>query len=337
MGTQHEKQKNAVRLLQWMVWGSAAATAVTLLLRIWLTPTLRDSDTGRFENGWPIVALLVAAVVALLLGGRQIPPVRRELTGGRAVAVSLAALLTGGCLGIVTLWEGWLWLAEGILPPPDNAPGGALGDIAVALTFLFGLLGGITFIRLGLLLTAEGATRRGMLAWGALAPVLWMWFRLVRYEVSYASALGLAETFYDFGLFMVELVFLFLFARYISGVGTVSVGTLLAFSCATAVFGISGPLTRLAMYLIGDSDAYEAAGLAGVTDFAVGVLALVLAFALLRQYAAEAPRPVPGQEEDSSPEVSPADGSEDAPVEEVSPAEVPAEQASAEQTPDTAL
>lgn len=284
MSNRHGKSPHSTAYMKSMVWLCAAAAAVTFVLRAAITPTLRDSDTGRFVTGGPMILFLAAVTGALFLCSRHISPTRIELTGRRATVVSLACLAAGGCMLLSTLWDVWRFLSAGILPPPDTQLVSGLSSITVTATFLFGVLGGVALVWLGLLLTAEGATRRGMLSWGSLAPVLWMWLRLMRYEMSYASALGLAETFYDFSLFIVELVFLFKFARYISGVGQVSIGSLLFFSCATAVFGLSGPLTKLCMYLIGDSDAYEAAGVAGITDLTVGVLALVLAFALLFQH-----------------------------------------------------
>lgn len=308
MSNRHGKNPHSAACMKGMVWLCAVAAAVTFALRAAITPALRDSDTGRFVTGGTMILLMLAITAVLYLCSRRISPTRLELTGRRATAVSLACLAAGGCMLLSTLWDIWRFLSAGILPPPDTELTGGLSSVAVIATLLFGVLGGAALIWLGLLLTAEGATRRGMLSWSSLAPVLWMWLRLMRYEMSYASALGLAETFYDFSLFILELVFLFKFARYVSGVGQVSTGSLLFFSCGTAVFGLSGPLTKLCMYLIGDSEAYEAAGLAGIPDLTVGMLALVLAFALLFQYGApvsrnEQPNDLPpsGDYEDGNP------------------------------------
>ena len=50
----------------------------------------------------------------------------------------------------------------------------------------------------------------------------------------------------------------------------------LGFALCTALFSLSGTLTRLAMYFMQDSMAYNASELAGFTDFMIGLFALVL-------------------------------------------------------------
>lgn len=268
-------------LAQGMVWLGGVAAIVTWALRALLMPTLRDNDTGRFATSTGVVAALVVVLAVLAIMGARVRTPRVEIGGRWAVLVSLAAMAAGGVMLLSTLWDVWQWLAVGKLPPPDTAMLSPVARIAMVLTFLFGILGGAALLHLGMQLTAEGSTRRGMLSWSALGPVMWIWFRLARYEMSYASAVGLSETFYDFMLFIMEMLFLFKMARYVSGIGKVRTGSLLFFSVATAIFGLSGPLTRLCMYLLQDSEAYLASQLAGLPDFTIGVLGLVFAIALV--------------------------------------------------------
>ena len=293
-------------LMRGMVWLSGLTALAAMLLRVLLMPTLRDSETGRFVTSWIVVAVLLATLAVLAVLGTRVRTPRLEIGGKWTVPVSLALMAAGGSILLSTLWDVWRWFSVGQLPPPDTAMVTPVSGIAVMLTFIFGILGGVVLIRLGLLLTAEGTTRRGMVSWGALAPVLWMWFRLARYEMSYASAVGLSETFYDFMLFIFELLFLFKMARYVSGIGKVRSGSLLFFATATAIFALSGPLTRLCMYLLGDSEAYLASQLAGLPDFALGVLALVFAGALASGVGRTAAVDGPPQGQGSSP----ADSSE---------------------------
>ena len=164
------------------------------------------------------------------------------------------------------------------------------------LEVLFGLLSGVAFVRMGLTLLSEGATRRGMAQWGALAPVLWMWFRLASYEASFASTVRVSNGFFYFVMFILELLFLFRLARYVSGVGEVSANSLLFHAMSTALFALSAPIVRLSMYLLQDSEAYQAAQQAGVTDFAVGVLALTVGISLVHSVA----HPVYASSPDSS-------------------------------------
>ena len=289
-----EKHMKTMRL---MVRIGAVATVVTLIMRVLLMPLLRDSETGRFVTSWIVVAFMLAVLVLLAvmsLSLRQKPP----LVGKQgAMTLSVSTIAAGAILFLATLWDAWRLLSMGLQPPPVTAVTSLVGTVTLWLTLLCGLLGGVALIYWGLQLSSEGATRRGMGSVAMLAPVLWMWFRLARYEMSYASAVGLSETFYDFMLFVFMLLFLYKMARFVVGVGVPTMGTLLFLSLATAMFALSGTLTRLCMYLAGDSEAYLASQLAGWPDFALGVLALVFAGVLVAMV-----EPVYEEEDDSDEE-----------------------------------
>ena len=151
---------------------------------------------------------------------------------------------------------------------------------------MFCLLGGVALVRLGLNLASEGATRRGMSQWGMLAPVLWVWFTLANYEMSYSSMVRLSDGFFTLSMYIMEMLFLLFFARYIAGVGKVGYGTLLFFSSGATLFVLSAPLVRLAMYLLQDGEAFAAAGAAGVLDLAIGMLALAVSVTLCQSLSA---------------------------------------------------
>lgn len=284
-----------IKTMRLMVWIGAVATVVTLILRVLLMPLLRDSDTGLFATSWVVVLFMLAVLVVLSVlafGLQEKPP----LVGNQgAMVLSACTIAAGAVLFLSTLWDGWRLVATGQQPPPATAVTSVIGSITLWLTLLCGLLGGAALVYWGLQLSAEGVTRRGMGSFSMLAPVLWMWFRLARYEMSYASAVGLSETFYDFMLFVLMLLFLYKMARFVVGVGVPYMGTLLFFSLATAMFALSGTLTRLCMYLAGDGEAYQASQLAGWPDFALGVLALVFAGVLVALVK-------PAQDEDDSEE-----------------------------------
>ena len=161
---------------------------------------------------------------------------------------------------------------------------------------VFGVLGAVALVRWGLQTVAEGGTRRGMSAFGALAPVMWVWFRLAWYEMSYASTVGWSEKFYDFLMVIFELLFLFKLARFVSGVGKTTTGGMLFWAMAAAMFALSGPLTRVLLYFTGGAEAYLASELAGVADFGIGVLALAFGWSLWHGYR-EAPPTLREQEE----------------------------------------
>ncbi len=273
-------RKNTL-MMKGMVWAGTAGTALALLLRVVLMPTLRDSDTGRFDTSFAVVAFMVLMMVLLALPAIKLSMTPPAVVGRGAIPLSLASMGAGALLLLSSLWDTWNWLASGEQPAPYIGINNFMGTLTLLGTLLFGLVGGGSLIRLGLQISSEGSARRGMASFEALAPVLWMWFRLARYEMSYASAVGLSEIFYDFMLFILTLLFLFRFARFSAGVGTPTMGGLLFFSTTTALFALSGPLTRLCMYLLGDSEAYHASQLAGWPDLGIGVLALTFAFTLV--------------------------------------------------------
>lgn len=284
-------------MLKGMAWLSVGLTVVTVLLRVWLLPTLRDSDTGLFASGEATIALLLLGLVALAVLGYLGRGPRAEICppGGLWVAVSL--LVSGGLLLVSSLWDGWVWLALGETPAPAATTDSVLGIVALVLQLVCGLLGALSLVRLGLVLLSEGRTRRGIAGWSMLLPVLWMWFRLARYEMSYVSAVRLSQSFYDVLMFVLELLFLFRLARYTAGAGKVGSGSLQFLSCATAVFALSGPLVRLGMYLLGDTEAFLASRLAGLPDVAVGLVALAVAFALPQGEVAGQSEPVSSEED----------------------------------------
>jgi len=262
-------------LLKGMVWTGVGVSAAVIQLRVWLLPAVADWQTGLFTSNYWVIALMLGALVALLIMNYLAGPVRREIAGSSAVAVALASLL----LGIVMTAAGALDLLRlfGVL----NGGDGTTGRILPALEYGFCLLGGAALIRLGLALLSEGATRRGIAQWSILAPVLWAWFRLIGYEMSYASMVRIEDNFFGVVMLIVEMLFLFRLARFASGIGRVGASSLMFHAMATVIFAVSGPLTRVGMYLLQDNMAYSAYSLAGPVDMAIGVFALIVGIALL--------------------------------------------------------
>lgn len=264
------------RMLKRMCWVGGIATVAVILMRVWLVPTAADWQTGLFDNnywvmGVMLVALAVLAVLSFLSG-----PVRREIGGRAGVWVALASILAGLVLAVTGGID--LLRYYGVLPMDMTNGAGSLLSL---LEHVFALLGGAALIRFGLALMSEGATRRGIAQWSILAPVMWMWFRLINYEMSYASMVRIEDNFFGFVMLILEMLFLFRLARYASGIGRVSAGSVMWNSMAAALFAVSGPLTRVIMYLLGDNMAYDAYYLAGPVDMAMGVLALAVGIALV--------------------------------------------------------
>ncbi len=264
-----------------MVILGVLSTVATVMLRVWLLPARRDFETGLYSSHYGVILLMLGTLAALALMGLLMRSDRHEIVGRSAKSLSIISLLCGAVMGVYGILDGLTYfgvIGDGVRQMVGLA---TVMSVLQVLQALFGVLGGVALVRLGLTLAAEGATRRGMAQWSMLAPVLWMWVRLASYEMSYASMVRLEDSFFGFVMFILEMLFLFKLARYTAGIGRVSAGMLLFYSMGTALFALSAPATRLGMYLLGDSEAYAAYHLAGPVDFAIGVLALAVAIALL--------------------------------------------------------
>ena len=274
-----EKLSATQMWLKGMAWIGAGVSAAVVVLRLWLMPAAADWQTGLFASNYWVIGFMVAALIALAVMRYLAGPLRREISGPAAVAVALASLLCGAALAVVGVLDLFKMFSSGVVLFDGSDE--TMIHVLSILEYAFCLLGGLALVRFGWALLVEGATRRGIAQWSILAPVMWALFRLVGYEMSYASMVRIEDNFFGFVMLIVELLFLFRLARFASGIGRVSAGSLMWHAMATTVFAVSGPVTRVGMYLLQDNQAVDAYQLAGVADIAVGVLALVVGIALL--------------------------------------------------------
>lgn len=258
-------------------WIGCAMTVLVTVLRVVAAPLSRDPNTGRFSMSFAIIAVALLAVAAMALIARMGEDRRVDVGHFTATPLALATLLAGGLIGVTGVFDLVGWFTAGRVPPPQTAITSAVPVALLVITGVLAIIGGIVLLMLGRQILGGRGTREGMCTWEMLVPVLWVWFRLTRYLMSYASAVSLDECVYDFGMFVAELLFMFRFARFISGVGKTTVGGMMAYAMSASVWSLSAALTRVCMYALGDTQAYLASQLAGFSDFAVGLLALVLA------------------------------------------------------------
>ncbi len=282
----------------------SVGTAVLLALRVALMPLLRDADTGRFAANLPALIFLAVLLVAMAVTAHLTPRGRVDIPLSRALPTALSAMVAGGALGVVVLIDAFRWMVGGVLPPPGQIQLNTLTNLVLYAMLVFGIIGAVVLVLWGLQVASEGGTRRGMSAFGALAPVMWTWCRLAWCEMSYTSTVGWSEKAYDFLMIIFEMLFLFKLARFVSGIGKASTGTLLFYAMAAAMFALSGPLVRVCLYFTGGAEAYLASDLAGVADVGIGVLALTFAWSLVRGYREDPPalkEEEEGLEEDDAP------------------------------------
>lgn len=252
---------------------------LAVVLRVWISPAQRDVDTGLFASNTPVVLLMLlvlgglCAILFVCRGGD-----RQEIKGKSSLVLSVVLLAVGAAMvftGGADLIRSFRGLKAAFSPDVSR--------LTVMLQWgeqIFCLLGGAALVHLGLKLASEGSTRRGMVQWSLLAPVLWVWLMLANYEMSYNSMVRFSDGFFTLMTYIMEMLFLLYFARYIAGVGKVGSGTLLLFANGAALFAISTPAVQLIMYLLRDSEEYAAAGQTGVLDMAIGLLALTVSITL---------------------------------------------------------
>ena len=245
-------------------------------------PQMQDSETGTFQVSYLVIGIMAITIVALFLLGRLPKQVIPQMEGKLLMPVSILGMLVGSILLISSLFDAWSWLMPPhATPAPNTEIISAMDGIVLFLTLLFGVLGGIFFVRLGLLWAGENCTQTRFYRVWALTPVLWIWMRLARYEMSYASAVDVSQSFYDFVMMICTLLFFFAFARYVSRVGENPPRFLLVYALSAGFFSITGTITRMAMYMMGETSAYSASQLASTVDFVIGLFAFGFAFLLM--------------------------------------------------------
>ncbi len=266
---------------RWAAILAAVMTVVVMTLRIVLMPQLQDPATGLFHLGYPIIALMLVTVAVVFFLGRLPKGETRHIEGVMLMPSAIFGMLSGSLLLLTSVFDAFIWLFNGKTPPPNSAVISPLDAGALVLTLFFGVLGGVFLLKMGLAWVADGRSSRGTLRVWALMPVIWIWMRLARYELSYASAVNVTQSFYDFVMLIFTLLFSFSLARYVSGVGGKMPRCLPVFALCTGFFCISGTITRLAMYMMGETGAYSSSQLATSVDFVIGVFAMLVGFALL--------------------------------------------------------
>lgn len=263
-----------------MVALGGGMTVVTVILRVVLMPFLRDGDTGRFLTNYVAIAVVVATLLALAFVAPHAYRRRVDIPDSHALPTAIAAIVAGGILGVSTICQAVRWFTNRTLPEPGQLQVNTLTMAVLYGMLVFGILGAIGLIRWGLQVAAECGTRRGMGAWGMLAPVMWAWFRLAWYEMAYASTVGWSEKFFDFLMVIAQMLFLFKLARFVSGIGKATTGEMLFYAMGAALFSLSGPLTRVLLFFFDGAEAYTASALAGFADFGIGAVAFVFAWSL---------------------------------------------------------
>lgn len=266
------------------VWLAAGMTVLVTVLRlVWrveLEAAPSATDTV-WQLRYVIIVLLVVMIPVLIILGLTPKAEYRPVRGKALMPVSVLGMLAGSVMLLLSLYDLGMWLIKGVTPAPNSHVISPLDGVTLAIMLVFGVFGGYYLIKLSLAWISGGRSRQDMSGLAALLPVVWIWMRLARYEMSYASAVKVTQSFYDFMMLICILLFFFSLARYVSGVGGKNARMLGGLSLCTAVFCISGFAVRSIITLMDKVTHYTAGVMVTVTDLVIGLFAAAIAVGVL--------------------------------------------------------
>lgn len=279
------------------------------VLRVLLLGADTDAQTGAFQASYGLIALLVVFLIgtAVLLFRFREPCA--PFSPQQAAAPALAAALAGAVILVCSLFELFVFVGEGIAPAPMQEVTNTVDGACLWGAFLSGTVGGGALLVHGVRMLG-GRKATPVLQAALILPVFWLCFRLARYLLSYLSAMSMAQTFYDYAMMTLQLIFMYHFVCYMGGVGKTAERWLMLSTLGAAVCSLSNVVTRLFAFLDNNSSAFAASQLAGFADAAVGLLALVMAVSLWNTPSAGGTSALERALQGETPDESPEDGDE---------------------------
>ncbi|MBQ3259374.1 MAG: hypothetical protein IJA68_02540 [Clostridia bacterium] len=280
------------------VIGAVSVTAVLAFLRILAAPRIANGEGG-FLTTFLFWLVLLAATALLVLSDRRPAAVPQQ---GFSL-VSVGAVFTGVTMAFSAVSTFFSWRFSAIWPYPSDQTPASLSAFLIGILLVFSLLGGAFFVLQGLAWYG-GKPLSVFVNVLALFPLGWVWLRVCQYEVSYYSSLPVMRHWYDLAMVLAEMLFFLAFARFVMlpdkpprfflGLSLVT-GMLTAVSC----------VTRVAMALLGEQEAWYNTGL--VTSADLGVCLLAFGFAAAYVPAKEPVEQEPLVEEEVVEEPTPSD------------------------------
>lgn len=242
------------------------------------------------ESAGKALFVLTLAAVAFLIGlcaRRQ--QVAVLLTEKPATALAAGAAICGITMLVSAVFDLGNWWIRGEVPYPGKA---VLTGADVA--FFYGLVltaffGGLFLVLLSMQWALERRVIRGIYRVWALVPVVWLWFRIARYELSYESSLNGKQNIYEVLMLVLEMMFFLLLARYVSGVQEKDSRFLAGVSLSTGLVSLTNGIARLSALVMQGVTGSDCLVLA--PDFGVAVLAFTLAVGLAIQTPVSVDKP----------------------------------------------
>ncbi len=223
----------------------------------------------------------------------------------------------GAVLTMTVVLDLFFLAIYGEMPAPGVPPTSGFDYILLICVMLFGLAGGLYLVLQGFRWMSSRTDAPAWLHWMALCPVLWMWFRLARYEISYASTLDIDESFFTFATMVFASLFFLQFARAVTHVGKPPKNSLLILALMTGLVTLSAAPAAIVKQSVG---APISSMMIVIVDAVIGLTAFFYAaMQVFTPYKTEEQTPPPAKPQGDSTD----DLSWEQPTDEVSPVDPP--------------
>ena len=269
------------------------ACVVTLAAAVFIS-CLRLLGGDLYTSGlW--VSLMAVVSVFLLCGLKPKAPL--AVGGPFAVASAAGAMLAGVSLLISTLGVA-VDLLDKVYPYPQPLEITAMSQLLLFAMIVGGVVGGLFFVLTGVRWLGDRKTDRRMLGGIALFPVVWSWARIIWYMFSFASAVNRFTGLIELAMLVCEMLFMMLFARFVSGVEEVTPRFSLSVALCTVLFGLTATVTHVAAFARQDAALFGTTALLSAPDIGITVLAVTWAVGqVFGKGTAAEPLPIATEEE----------------------------------------
>lgn len=243
------------------------------------------------------VSLMAVVSVFLLCGVKPRAPL--SVQGGFSVITAAGAMLAGVSMLVSTLGVG-VDLFDKKYPYPQPMEITALSQLLLFAMIVGGLGGGLFFVLTGVRWLGDRKTDRRMFGGVALLPVVWSWARMIWYMFSFASAVNRFSGLIELAMLVFEMLFMMMFARYVSGVEENPPRFSLALALCAVLFGLTAASTHIIAFLRQDAVLFGATALLSAPDIGITVLAAAWAAGQVFGKGTVAdPLPMPVEEEEA--------------------------------------
>ncbi len=253
---------------------TAAMTLVLLILRTGIISAWNELKIGPVDSAHLMPFIVVALVVAIAVLCFSKEPLPYHPRGAWKTSCGWFATFAGAVMTLTMVYAVFCLFVFGEVPPPNNVILNQIDLFAMIFMLVFGVAGGVFLALIGFTWMAGSHAGHPILSWLSITPTLWMWFRLARYEISYASTVDISENVFDFATMIFTSLFLLQFARVIMGIGKTPKFSLLVFALCTAMVTLSGVPSE---FLSIPDGASLSLLLFAVVDVVIGLFAAVYA------------------------------------------------------------